>query len=148
MGKTAALAVLLALSAPASAGTANPKLELRASSHGKTVRASAGSHCIEHGNRGFVCADYGYPLKLAGRAPVHPTGTLRLRFGAAPTKIEASLRNAQSEGLRAVPVTGSGRRWKATLPRRLRKADRLGVFVRYGSEDADFEVGLKRHRHD
>ena len=138
---------ILVLAAGASAAERHPQHDLVASSHGKEVQASLGSHCTRT-NGAMACADKAYPLQTTERLPVHGGGRIRLEFGAEPVEIHAELRDRRSRSVHELTERGAGLERRVRLPRVLPQgSDRLGVFVRYERGDADFEVDLKRHRH-
>ena len=146
MLRTIGVAILV-FAAAASAAERHPQHDLVASSHGKDVRASLGSHCTRT-NGAMACADKAYPLPTTKRLPVHGGGRILLDFGAAPVEIHATLRDRRSRSVHELIARGGGLERRVRLPRPLPQgSDRLGVFVRYESGDADFEVDLKRHRH-
>lgn len=96
----------------------------------------------------MFCADYAYPLDTEKRLPVHGRGRIRLEFRSEPEELHPELRDHRSRAILELTPRGDGREWTVRLPRQLpRGMDRLGVFVRYGRGDADFEVDLRRHRH-
>jgi hypothetical protein len=142
-----ALALSMLLVAGASAAERRPQHDLVATSHGKKVQASLGSHCTPT-NGAMVCADKAYPLPAAKRLPMHGGGRIRLDFGAEPVEIHPDLRDRRSRSVLELNARGSGRHRRVRLPRVLpRGSDRLGVFVSYERGSADFEIDLKRHRH-
>ena len=144
---TAAAVLTGVLAAPGSAGEPQPRHDLVASSHGRTVPATLGTNCTPTKN-GMRCADYAYPLETEGRLPVHGRGRIVLEFGAEPEEIDASLRDRRSRSVDELTARGDGLTWTIRLPRTLPKgSDRLGVFVSYRRGDADFEGDLRRHRH-
>ena len=143
-----ALAALLLLVAGASAAERHPQHDLVASSHGKDVQASLGSHCTPT-NGAMVCADNAYPLQAEKRLPVHGGGRIRLEFGAEPDRdLPGAARPAQPLGPRA----DRARRRPATAGSGCRASCRRGA-TGWGSSSsyergvADFEIDLKRHRH-
>ena len=142
----AALA-LTVLAATAQTGDPHPQHDLVASSHGREVQASLGSHCTPTGD-GMLCADHAYPLPAEKRLPVHGGGRIVLRFKTEPRELDPQLRDRRSRSVYELRARGTGLRRTIRLPGRLPKGtDRLGVFARYARGDADFEVDLKRHRH-
>ena len=145
----AAVPVLVAaLAAAVSAGERHPQHDLTASSHHRTLQATRGAHCTPTAD-GMVCADYAYPLETKGRLPVHGGGRVRLEFAVEPEEIYPELRDRRSRSILELTARGNGLERRIRLPRELpRGTDRLGVFVMYERGDADFEVDLKRHRHD
>ena len=148
--RTAALAALASALLAATAGGAprHPQHDVTATSHGTTLRATLGTHCAPIGD-GVRCADYGYPLRTKKRIRVHPGGTITLRFKERPEEIDPQLRDRRSRSVHELTPKGRGLKRTLRLPRTLPKGtDRLGFFVRYERGDADFEVDLKRHRHD
>ena len=149
MPRTLVAAALAAasLAATVTAAERNPHHDLVASSHGRSVQASLGSHCTVTDDS-MLCADHSYPLPAARRLPVHGGGRIVLKFGARPEEIHPELRDRRSRRVRELTARGTGRRRTIRLPGTLpRGSDRLGVFVTYDRGDADFEVDLKRHRH-
>ena len=97
----------------------------------------------------MLCADYAYPLETEGRLPVHGRGRITLDFGAEPEEIHADLRDRRSRSVHELTARGNGLQRTIRLPRVLPPgSDRLGVFVGYKRGSADFEVDLRRHRHD
>ena len=157
---TLAVAGSLAAAAPAVHNDPDPRLDLRVSGHGRTVRATAGSSCLPYGTRG-LCRDAAYPLETRGAIPVHARspggapGTVDIRIGAAASELSAALlrvRGGRIERLTASEpaerLGTSGRRWRAELGRRTSSATVRDVFVRYsGGGDADFWAGVRPHRH-
>ena len=142
-----ALAVSLLLVASVSAAERHPQHDLVATSHGKKVQASLGSHCTP-ANGAMACADKAYPLPAKKRLPMHGGGRILLDFGAKPVEILLELRDRRSRSILELTARGSGRHRRVRLPRTLPKgSDRLGVFVSYERGSADFEIDLKRHRH-
>ena len=142
-----ALALSLLLVAGASAAERHPQHDLVATSHGKEVQASLGSHCTP-ANGAMVCVDKAYPLRAAKRLRVHRGGRILLDFGTKPVEIHPELRDRRSRSVFELTARGSGRHRRVRLPRALpRGSDRLGVFVSYERGSADFEIDLKRHRH-
>jgi hypothetical protein len=143
-----ALALSMLLVAGASAAERNPQHDLVASSHHRSVRATLGTHCTPT-NGAMVCADRAYPLRTEERLPVHGGGRITLAFGAEAEQIYPELRDRRSRSVHELKARGSGPVRTIRLPRPLPQgSDRLGVFVTYERGDADFEVDLKRHRHD
>lgn len=139
--------------AAAGAAVAQPSAEphrqhdLVASSHGREVQATLGSHCTPTPD-GMLCADHSYPLPAEKRLPVHAGGRIVLEFRTEPRELDPQLRDRRSRSVYELRARGTGRRRTIRLPRRLPQGtDRLGVFARYARGDADFEVDLKRHRH-
>ena len=134
------------------AGTAqtadpHPQHQLVASSHGREVQATLGSHCTPTRD-GMLCADRAYPLPAEKRLPMHGGGRIVLEFRTEPQELDPQLRDRRSRSVYELRARGRGRRWTIRLPRRLPEGtDRLGVFAGYARGDADFEVDLKRHRH-
>lgn len=144
----ATAAVLAILAATAGGSERHPQHDVTASSHGDTLRATLGTHCVPV-REGVRCADYGYPLRTKKRLRIHPGGRIVLRFEERPQEIDAQLRDRRSRSVYELEQKGRGRERTIRLPRTLPKGtDRLGFFVRYEVGDADFEVDLKRHRHD
>jgi hypothetical protein len=142
-----ALAVSLLLVAGASAAERHRQHDLVATSHGKQVQASLGSHCTP-ANGAMACADKAYPLPVKKRLRMHGGGRILLDFRAKPVEIHPELRDRRSRSVLELTARGSGRHRRVRLPRRLPKGtDRLGVFVSYERGSADFEIDLKRHRH-
>ena len=142
-----ALAVSLVLVAGASAAERHPQHDLVATSHGKQVQASLGSHCTP-ADGVMACADKAYPLPAEKRLRMHGGGRILLDFGAKPVEIHPELRDRRSRSVLELTARGSGRHRRVRLPRMLPKgSDRLGVFVSYERGSADFEIDLKRHRH-
>ena len=135
------------LVASASAAERHPQHDLVATSHGKEVQASLGSHCTP-ANGAMACADKAYPLRTPKRLPVHGGGRVLLDFGTEPVEIHPDLRDRRSRSVLELTARGSGLHRRVRLPRTLpRGSDRLGVFVSYERGSADFEIDLKRHRH-
>jgi hypothetical protein len=142
-----ALAISLLFVAGASAAERHPEHDLVATSHGKQVRASLGSHCTPS-NGAMACVDKAYPLRAKRRLPVHRRGRILLDFGAEPIEIHPELRDRRSRSVLELDARGRGLHRRVRLPRVLpRGSDRLGVFVSYERGSADFEIDLKRHRH-
>ena len=142
-----ALALALVFAAGASAAERHPQHDLVATSHGKEIRASLGSHCTP-ADGAMRCVDKAYPLRAGKRLPVHRGGRILLDFGAEPVEIHPDLRDRRSRSVLELKARGSGRHRRIRLPRSLpRGSDRLGVFVSYERGSADFEIDLKRHRH-
>ena len=142
----AALALAL-LGATAQSAGPHPQHDLVASSHGREVQATLGSHCTARDD-GMLCADHSYPLPTEKRLPVHGGGRIVLEFRAEPRELDPQLRDRRSRSVYELRARGTGKRRTIRLPRRLPEGtDRLGVFVGYARGDADFEVDLKRHRH-
>ena len=145
----------LALSVPVAAALAvavpaadrHPQHDLAASSHGRTLAATLGSHCTPTSGA-MLCADRSYPLPTKKRLPVHGRGRIRLEFRVEPEEIDAQLRDRRSRSVHELTARGKGLVRRIRLPRTLPNGwDRLGVFVTYRRGDADFEVDLRRHRH-
>ena len=135
------------LVAGASAAERHPQHDLVATSHGKEIQASVGSHCTP-ANRRMACVDKAYPLRARKRLRVHGGGRILLDFGAEPVEIHPELRDRRSRSVFELSARGSGSHRRVRLPRTLpRGSDRLGVFVSYKRGSADFEIDLKRHRH-
>ena len=146
MFRALALSMLL-LVAGASAAERHPQHELVATSHGKEIQASLGSHCTPE-NGAMRCVDKAYPLRADKRLPMHAGGRILLDFGAEPVEIFPELRDRRSRSVLELTPRGSGLHRRVRLPRVLPKgSDRLGVFVSYERGSADFEIDLKRHRH-
>ena len=138
---------LAALAAAVPAADRHPQHDLIASSHGREVRATLGSHCTRGGGT-MRCEDRVYPLPTKKRLRVHGGGRITLEFQVAPEEIDPSLRNRRSRSVHELVARGKGLKRTIRLPRPLpRGSDRLGVFVGYKRGDADFEVDLRRHRH-
>ena len=140
-------AVLIAFAAAVPAAQRQPQHDVVASSHGRVVPATLGTHCAPV-DGGLRCADYRYPLRTKERLPIHPGGRIVLDFRVKPQEIDAQLRDRRSRSVYELRTRGRGRERTIRLPRDLpRGSDRLGFFVRYQRGDADFEVDLKRHAH-
>jgi hypothetical protein len=137
-----------AFAAAGSAGERHRQHDLTASSHHRQVQATLGTHCTPTAD-GTFCADDAYPLETEGRLPVHGRGRITLEFRVVPEEIDPSLRDRRSRSVHELIARGNGLTRTIRLPRTLPKGtDRLGVFVAYERGDADFEVDLRRHRHD
>jgi hypothetical protein len=144
-----ALAVLTFAAGAAAQSTEerHPQHDMVASSHGREVQASLGSHCTV-GDGATLCADSAYPLPAEKRLPAHGGGRIVLQFKTEPRELDPQLRDRRSRSVYELRARGTGKRRTIRLPRRLPKGtDRLGVFAGYARGDADFEVDLKRHRH-
>ena len=125
----------------------HPQHHVTATSHGKTVQATVGSHCTPV-RGGVGCADSAYPLQTEKRLPIHPGGRIVLEFRVKPEEIDPQLRNRRSRPVFELKAKGRGKQRTIRLPRELPKGtDRLGFFVGYERGDADVEVDRKRHRH-
>jgi hypothetical protein len=134
----------------------DPRLRLRLSSHGETVRATPGSGCsvFENPNGGGVgeCETAAYPLNTRGALTVHRGGVVIARVGARATSLVAELRRYDGRpafiGVKRVGrLDETGRRWRIQLPSDLKNARTLGVFADYRDGDRDFEAALEMHRH-
>jgi hypothetical protein len=142
-----AVALCGALAAPAVAQDEGPPV-LRAKSGKRVVQARVVSFCWFGPSTG-MCADgvYGHSdkaLKWKARAP--------LVFGlSSPVdSLEPCLMRIESEG-RATPLgvclvvtRGDDGKWRGTLPKNLRGANSLSVFVRSGRNDAFYAVSIAR----
>jgi hypothetical protein len=141
------MAVAAAVAASAPGAARHPQQDVTASSHGRTVQATLGSHCTPT-DGGMVCADSAYPLRTTKRLPVHGGGRIVVQFRVAPQEIDPQLRDRRSRSVYELKSRGRGRQRIIRLPRTLPPgSDRLGVFAGYERGSADFEVDLKRHRH-
>ena len=124
-----------------------PQHDVLASSHGRDIQATLGTHCVPVNGR-VRCAEYRYPLRTKVRLPIHPGGRIVLTFKVKPQEIDAQLRDRRSRPVYELETKGRGRERTIRLPRELPPgSDRLGFWVRYSRGDADFEVDLKRHPH-
>ena len=113
---------------------------------GLTAQATVGSFCA-----GW-CVDTSYPLPIRGRLPVRPGGRVLLTTSVAARELDAQLvrvRGRRFKELARLTVRQrSPHRWVATLPARLRGANRVDVFIRWrnntdGDGDASFQAGIR-----
>lgn len=147
-----------ALALPAAvSGAADDPYRLLVTNRGLTEKASPGSSCVTRPDGATLCSDAGYPLKVRGRLPIRPRSRLLLRTGVAATQL--TVRTVRVRGqkfknlatLRVRRLDKTGRRWLVRLPRKLRGANVVEVFVQWtapggGGNDADFWAGIKRER--
>ena len=117
---------------------------------GETVRATLGSYCIADDGP-MVCADAAYPLEVRGRLDVSPPKLVVLRTHDTQIKrLTARLlrvKGDEIEDLGRIDVERAYShvaRWRADIPRRLRGANRIDLFIRYanGIGDANFWVKI------
>jgi len=142
-----ATALALCLTGAATGADEHPQHDVLASGHHRTVKATLGTNCTPTDGT-VTCTESRYPLRTKQRLPVHPGGTIELRFHVEPEEIDPQLRDRRSRSVYELVAKGRGRTRTLKLPRELPKGtDRLGFFVSYERGDADFEVDLKRHRH-
>jgi hypothetical protein len=144
-----AVPVVLASGVSGQATIEGPTLSITRA--GLTAEASPGSFCVDP--PGF-CADAAYPLPVRGRLPVRPGGRVVLEPSVDASKL--SVRLLRVPARRIMPVGRqltvrrlAPKRWAVTLPRRLRDATVLDVFMRWdnprdGSGDASFWGGIRQ----
>ena len=136
--------------APSETGSVDgPTLSM--SRAGLTAQATPGSMCIQPPG---VCVDTAYPLTVHGRLPIRPRGRVVLEPSVEASELVAGLRRVRGSrvdpvGTRLTVRRLSARRWAVTLPKRLRNANVLDVFLRWdnphdGRGDASFWGGIRR----
>lgn len=132
-------------------GSAGPPKSALVTSHGLTGRTAVGSYCSTGDGVGG-CGDSTYPLRPKAFLPITPNSKVRVNFRKRTKNVNADLIrvNGSKFGvvgpkLAAKPVRGTHRRvWRLTLPRDLRDADAIGMFVDFNDGgDADFWAGVK-----
>jgi hypothetical protein len=132
-------------------GTAGPPKRALVTSHGLRAGTVVGSYCSVGSGAGG-CGDKEYPLHPKAVLPITPKSTIRVNFRKRTAKMIADLIvvhgfkfDVVGPKLGAKPVRGSHRRrWRLHLPRDLRDADAVGMFVDFADGgDADFWAGVK-----
>ena len=118
--------------------------------------ATQGTFCVTPppGGGSGLCADFAYPLPVAGRLPVRPGGRVVLRSSVEATSVIARLLRVDGSTIKPVATSLrvsqlSAKRWAVKLPRRLRHANVLDAFIRWdnaidGRGDADYWGGIRR----
>ena len=159
-----ALCAVAVLAAPSTAGVKLRPGKLLVSNGDQTVRGTPGSYCLSSepdpdGGGQSVCADVLPPTAPPRpRLVVEPGGSLTLRYFERAAvrdeidKISASLLRFRADGsvqfikpgFDAEPAGDDGSGWTLTLPKRLKRANDLSLFVRFEEGDAFFDVGLER----
>jgi len=127
-----------ALSAPGSASREDLPKRLTVTTDGLSARAIIGSHCLrdpEQPESPPLCEDKAGEPGTRRKLPIRPRHLVTLATGADASRVFIELSKAGGGRLlasgRATAVGRSARRWTFRLPRRLRRASLLEVYVTY-----------------
>jgi hypothetical protein len=110
-----------------------------------TVTPTSGSYCRSGADQS-LCADAAYPLPIKRRLPVRPGGRITIASDEPLSDVDTCLETKRLRRFRCADAAGSGTHWRVRLPHRLRRADRLSIFVRYPQGDGDYALGLRVRR--
>ena len=143
--RTRALAIGLALVLPASAAAAPPKLRVKSSK--TVVTATQGSYCwVEEG--GGLCADMAYPLPTQGTVPWRARAPVVFGTSAPVDTLDPCLSRVEGGSERPLGVClkverGADGKFRGRLPKNLRGANRLSIFVTAPQGDAHYSAAIR-----
>jgi hypothetical protein len=149
--RTRALAPLLLAAAvgaapPVAAAEGPPTL--RAKTAKTVVKATQGSFCWTDRSAG-MCGDMAYPLPTEGALPWKPRAPLV--FGTSFPVDSLSPCLSRVDGQQETPLNvclvvqrGADDKWRGQMPKNLREANRLSIFVTQGHNDAHYSAAIAR----
>jgi hypothetical protein len=153
--------VVLAGAGVASGGTGSMTPgDAIASANGDHDRIEVGTYCTTmipqpDGTGSSICADTAFPTKPPrDRLAVRGRERIAVEFEPNPNihdgiaKVDAGLMRINENGARYLPgkvktARAEERVWELRLPKKLRNANALGIFVRLEEGDADYLAGLE-----
>jgi hypothetical protein len=115
--------------------------ELRAASGGVTATPTAGTYCRST-RRESLCADSAYPLDVE-RLPVTPGAVITFTADERLTSLRTCLETRKMRFSHCRRAHGADYAWRMRLPRRLKRADRISIDVRFPGGDGNYELGLR-----
>jgi hypothetical protein len=141
------VAVLAAAPVPAASAEEPPVVRAKT---GKTVvRATLGSFCWRRDEATSMCGDAAYPLPTQGALPWRPRAPLVFGTSAPVDRLEPCL--SRVEDGRDTPLNvclavqrGSDGKWRGQLPKNLRGANRLWIWVERGTDQAHYSAAISR----
>jgi hypothetical protein len=113
---------------------------LRATSGGATATPTSGSYCRDTSD-GSLCADAAYPLRVE-RLRVRRGALITFTADERLTSLRTCLETRRQRFFHCRRARGADETWRVRLPRRLKRADRLSIDVRYPGGDGNYELGL------
>lgn len=119
----------------------------------KRAPATLGSHCVPFadGTGGECKQDFVYPLKTSNTLTIRPGGQVTLLLGAPAEFVRWRVARVDGRGEEVITalgeaksVTRTGKRWRITLPRSIRRTSKiLGIDLQYANGYASFEIGAR-----